>query len=381
MIDPEAGLLDALYQGVFDVAALDRAVTLLASQLSCASAVFLSIDALTPGTSVLLTSGAFSEFLPSYVSHYGAIDPAPAAFARLPPGGASTTAHMLGAEEHRSAFVNEFYYPAGFVETLGANLISDKARTALIGIHRGADRGPFDDDEIAALERLVPHITRVLQLRRVFVGLEAKANALAATLDRCEAGVVLLDSSGAAIFANSAVRAIASRGDGFALDRSGHPLPVNIEARRRLEELIEAVRSGGAGGALSVPRKEGGRPYAVLVAPSPSPLTEGGWEASGRASILVLVHDPASRPVAAADLLRESLGLPPAAARLVAALAGDDDLQSFAAREGITIHTARFHLRTALNRTGARTQAELVRLAVRLLRDLGLRAGTAPGAG
>ena len=109
----------------------------------------------------------------------------------------------------------------------------------------------------------------------------------------------------------------------------------------------------------------------MLVAPSP--LTEGGWESSGRSSVLVLVHDPASRPVASADLLRDGLGLPPAAARLVAALAGNDDLRSFAARESITIHTARFHLRTALNRTGARTQAELVRVAVRLLRDLGPR--------
>ena len=221
----------------------------------------------------------------------------------------------------------------------------------------------------------------MLQLRRVFVGLEAKANGLAAALDRCAAGVMLLDSSGAAVFANSAVRDIAARGDGFALDRSGHPLPVSIDARRRLEALIEAVRRGGAGGALSVPRKDGGRPYAVLVAPVPSPFADGGWETSGRASVLILVHDPASRPAAPADLLRDGLGLPPAAARLVAALAGDDDLQSFAAREGITIHTARFHLRTALNRTGARTQAELVRLAVRLLRDLGLRGGTGPGTG
>jgi len=59
-------------------------------------------------------------------------------------------------------------------------------------------------------------------------------------------------------------------------------------------------------------------------------------------------------------------------AKGVAALAADDDLKSFAEGEGITIHTARFHLRTALARTGAKTQAELVRLAVRLLRDFAL---------
>jgi hypothetical protein len=175
MIDPEAGVVDALYQGVFDVASLERALDLVAAQLSCVSAVLVAVDAMVPGTGVLLATGAFAAFLPRYLSHYGAIDPAPAAFARLPLGTATTTARMLSVEEHRSAFVNEFYYPAGFVETLAANLISDKARSALIGIHRGADRPPFDDDEIAGLERLAPHITRVLQMRRVFIGLEARA--------------------------------------------------------------------------------------------------------------------------------------------------------------------------------------------------------------
>jgi DNA-binding CsgD family transcriptional regulator len=48
------------------------------------------------------------------------------------------------------------------------------------------------------------------------------------------------------------------------------------------------------------------------------------------------------------------------------------DLRDFAEAKGITIHTARFHLRTALARTGTRTQVELVRMAVRLLRDLDL---------
>jgi DNA-binding CsgD family transcriptional regulator len=87
----------------------------------------------------------------------------------------------------------------------------------------------------------------------------------------------------------------------------------------------------------------------------------------------MFVHDPEGRIVNADEVLRASLGLTPGAARLVAALAGNDDLKSFAEREGVTIHTVRYHLRTALARTGMRTQAELVRLAVRHIHDLGLR--------
>ena len=61
---------------------------------------------------------------------------------------------------------------------------------------------------------------------------------------------------------------------------------------------------------------------------------------------------------------------------LVAALAADDNLKAFAAREGVTIHTARFHLRTALTRTGTKTQSDLVHSAARLLRDMALRGQT-----
>jgi DNA-binding FadR family transcriptional regulator len=112
----------------------------------------------------------------------------------------------------------------------------------------------------------------------------------------------------------------------------------------------------------------------VLVSPAPSTLNDFSLDRHGRTSVLLMVHDPESRPQATSEILEKSLGIPPGAARLVAALAADDDLKSFAEREGVTIHTARFHLRTALTRTGTRTQLELVRLAVRLLRDFALRA-------
>ena len=88
---------------------------------------------------------------------------------------------------------------------------------------------------------------------------------------------------------------------------------------------------------------------------------------------LIFVHDPEGRIVDADEVLRASLGLTPSAARLVAALASNHDLKSFAEREGLSIHTVRYHLRTAFARTGTRTQADLVRLAVRHIHDLGLR--------
>ncbi|MFZ8477506.1 hypothetical protein ACO1MN_14705, partial [Staphylococcus aureus] len=92
-----------------------------------------------------------------------------------------------------------------------------------------------------------------------------------------------------------AMRAIAQRGDGFALDRNGRPLPANIAARQRFDALVDDVAKGGVGGILTVPRSSG-RDYVMLVAPAPQPSTQTHWERRGTIGATVVVHDPEIGP-------------------------------------------------------------------------------------
>jgi GAF domain-containing protein len=370
----EGRFLDALYRGVTNGEELDRALQILQDMFGCRGAVLVSVDSQNPTASFNSTAGWLKENLQLYLEKYAHIDPAPAAFMRLPAGTASTTDRIFTVEQRNShRFYHEFFLPMGAVESLAGNLYSDQGNLSMIVVMRSAERKQFDDDDIAHMERLMPHITRAVQLRRAFFKVDAKSLGLQATVDRLRAGIVLLDGKGAAVFVNTAMQAIAQRGDGFMLDRGGRPLPTNIEARRRFDALLGDVNGGGAGGIVAVRRMSGARDYVVLVAPAPPSSAQSDWEReAGGGGAIVLVHDPEAQPAVMAEVLEQGLSLPKGAARLVAALAADDDLKSYAEREGVTIHTARFHLRTALARTGARTQAELVRLAVRLLRDFAL---------
>lgn len=370
MSDVPPPILDDLYRGVSDDDGLARALDGIQSLFACRAASLLSIDPRSPPADVALTSGVFTEHLAQYRRQFAAIDPAPALFARLPVGTASTTDRIMSHEARRKdVFANEFFLPLGFVETMGGNLFSEHPRFAMIGLLRGRDRLEFDEADIGRLERLMPHLARALQLRRTFFQLEATNAGLRAVLDRLHAGVVLLRSDGIATFVNDAMRVMVRSADGLSLSRSGCPLPAGLAARRRFNRLRHDVMTGGAGGVLSVPRPSARRDFVVLVAPVPSTfpyISTGPREGN----VLVIVHDPATRSRTSEEVLREGLNLPMGAARLLAALAADDDLKSFAEREGVTIHTARFHLRTALARTGTRSQAGLVRIAVRLLRDV-----------
>jgi DNA-binding CsgD family transcriptional regulator len=378
-IDPDPRLVDALYCGVNDPGEFERALTMLSSSFGCRSAALISLDATAPATNVVLSTGLWDGAVAErYVRDFASIDPAPAAFARLRVGTASTTDRILSPQQRQCAFLHEFYLPLGLAETLGGTLQSSRGRFELIGLHRGPDRPAFEDDELAQVERLMPHVARALQLRRAFRQLEAKLGGLEAALDRLEAGILLLEPTGPAAFVNRAMRAIAAHGDGLSLDRRGRPVPATADARVRLDALLDGVARGGAGGTLALPRPSGARPYAVLVAPAPSLLVEASlapwapWAPRGSTHAVVVVHDPAMIRLADPEILQRALDLSKGTARLVAALAAEDDLKSFAEREGVTIHTARFHLRRALERTGTRSQAELVRLAVRMLRDFGL---------
>lgn len=378
MFDVDPQLLDLLYRGVTEPGGFDQALQATMQLFGCSGAALVSANPLAPESNLALTAGAWSEGAKLY-PQFAHLDPAPVMLARMPVGTASATDRIFTSEERRrSVFVQEFLRPAGFVETLGGNLFSDKNRFAVIGLHRGTDRAAFNEDEIARLGRLIPHIARALQLRRMFESMAGMASGLQAILDRLHAGVMLLDRKGTALFVNAAMQAITRRGDGLSLDREGRLFPSDLTARRKLERLLaQQANEGGAGGTFVIPRREPGSHYAGIVAPVPPAFDDMTWDRAGnrqeRGEMLVIIHDPDTRSRNAAEILQTGLNLTRAAARLVEALSADDDLQSFAMREGITIHTARFHLRTALARTGAGTQAELVRIAVRLLRDVAMR--------
>jgi DNA-binding CsgD family transcriptional regulator len=372
-MDDNQKLLDALYLGATDAQSFELAIAMLAARFGCGSSALALVDQQMPYANMFLTTGVLDpESSRRYSEYYGALDPAPAAVLKLDAGGVSPTRRLLGDQHHRGEFFNDYYKSYGFEEALCANLFSESGRIAVLALHRGKERDEFSKDDIAELQRWIPHVTRALQLRRTFAQRQYHADGLASALDRIEAGVVVLNGDDKAVFVNATMRAIAERRDGLSLDRNGRPRAIKSDVQIRLSALINDAATGGPGGMLAVSRDHQARAYPVLVSQLATSL-QLPLLGEGRGAVIVLVHDPDSRPRRAEEILQVGFGLTPGAARLVAALAADDDLKAFAQREGVTIHTARFHLRTALTRTGTKTQSDLVRSAVRLLRDMALR--------
>jgi hypothetical protein len=361
----EAKIVDAIYRGACDGAELSRAVAMIAGYFG------------SPGTTLAVVggaSGADAELLiscgvlgPSELrryQEYAHVDPIPPIFVKMTPGKMTTSNHVI-PNDGKGVFRNEFLAPLGVDENLGGPLFRTHGRCAAISVLKGINQAEFGDGHVERLSRLAPHLTRALQIRRLFLQGQESNSALESIVERNETGMIALHSDGTALFVNAAARAIAAACDGIGLDRNGRLIAVDRRAAMRLASLQGDVVRGGAGGFAAVPRPSGHPPYAVLV--SSLPVRDDQF-APG---VLFAIHDPLRRPVATAQRIAQLLHVPSGAAKVVQALLDGLNLKEYSDRTGLSINTVRSHLKIAFARTETRSQAELIRMALSALNDLG----------
>ena len=365
----ERKIIDTIYSGACDSAELEQAVELIAQYFDSAGAVLGELDSAKPDAQFMTGVRTIDH---AFVADYQAVaelDPAPRLFAALPTGTATTTDRLFSDHILRTdVFRNEFLRPRGVDAALCGPLLSDGGRFALVAVHHPINRESFGDDDIARLERLMPHLRRTLQIRRLFLQSELRDRALASVVNRIHTGLLGVSHDGAVLFVNDAVRTIAAARDGIGLDRQGRLVAADRTAAKRLAMLEADVEHGGAGGLVQVPRPSRRAPYLVLVSPLPSsdnllPNASGG--------ILFAVHNPGHAPASAAERIARLLHLPLGAAKVVAAILEGIELKHYAESAGISTHTVKFHLKIAFERTETRSQTELVRRTLLALNDLG----------
>src|SRR3954470_21007992 len=116
MLDVDPALLDMVYRGVTESAALSDALQSMMQIFGCSSAALVSVEPLTPDSTLALTAGVLHENTKLY-HQFSRIDPAPVMFSRLPVGTASATNRIFTADELREiVFFQEFLRPISLVE-------------------------------------------------------------------------------------------------------------------------------------------------------------------------------------------------------------------------------------------------------------------------
>ncbi|CAN5148829.1 helix-turn-helix transcriptional regulator [soil metagenome] len=366
-------LIDRIYRAVIAPDTWTGVVRDICRAFAGHSAVLAFSENDTVLSAISIPHGVFEDpaVVDSYFSHYGAIDGAVPLFASLPAGKMVAVSRVWSKRRlARDEFYNDFFRKLGLADSVGGNLIRDERGTGMFTLQRDPLAGNFTRDDIAALERLVPHLRRAVQLHRALAPSRRAAVAFADGLEKMPFGLVAIDDRGRVWHLNKTAQDIVDRRDGLTVSRDSGLSTVDRTAAQRLAQLIGSVLFGEerhAGGQLQVMRP-GRAPYGVLVAPMPmGPASI--FDTVGQRGALVLISDPdrSRNGDLAAAMMR--YGLTPAELDLLGDLAAGRTLQEHCERRRVTINTGKFHLKSLFSKTGARGQADLVRISLTAMDD------------
>jgi DNA-binding CsgD family transcriptional regulator len=165
---------------------------------------------------------------------------------------------------------------------------------------------------------------------------------------------------------NRGAERILAANDGFRIDRHG-PSADDARENATLQKLIaDAIDARGgqplrAAGFVAVSRPSHQRSYAVMVTPLLAAPGKGGMN---DAVVAIFVADPSARLFAGPEVLTELYQLTHSEAELVRLLASGLSLEEAADKRGVSLNTARSHLKHVFAKTETSRQGELVRLIV-----------------
>lgn len=237
---------------------------------------------------------------------------------------------------------------------------------AVIGLHRPSSMPDFSDEELAAMQDLMPHFANALLSRHAIEFGGANIGPLSAAVQCMSAGVLLLSESVQSAWMNDAAARLIARDDGLVQTRSGYILARNSADTLHLSKLVEEMSAWTAGsfgksaGGMRVRREGSELPLSVMVVSLGRGLAPALVDVPVRA--IMFVGDPAPRTDTSADALSLAFGLTKTEARIAAALAGGSTAAEFASGNRSSIGTVRWHIKNILAKTGLRRQSELVRL-------------------
>jgi DNA-binding CsgD family transcriptional regulator len=192
--------------------------------------------------------------------------------------------------------------------------------------------------------------------------------ALCDLIERFPTGLVLVDRRGRPLMANAEASAICSDADGLTLTRDALAAATARDAvalRRAVADAARAWMCGNAdaGLTLTIERPSGGRPYSVLVVPLARPDRVGDDESVP--AVAIFVTDPDRSISLNRQRLEPLYDLTPTEAHVAALVADGKSVEELSGALRISINTARWHLKHVLQKCGADSQRELVRLILR----------------
>lgn len=360
-------LIGKIYDAALDEKLWATVSPAIAAAFDAPSAALQLRDTHTGAVNLLsLTENYDAKSMASYEAYFGEKDPWVLGALRVNMATAVTTQDLMDPKELlNSEFYHDWCRPLGLFNLVGALLPVDRGEFAGLGIIRPLAGERFEELDKALVAQFLPHLQRALQIRRRLVIPSVEGQAARETLDRTATATVVVSRDGHILLANRKAEQLFREAD--AIRSVGNRLAaVGRRAAERLSRLIhdatDTAAGGGnsSGGMLAVDRPDR-LPLTVLVVPFRP--AQNGIGAPLPAAIL-FIRDP-EMLTAAALALQGLFGLTQAEAVVASALADGKSVNEIGTASGISLNTARTHVKNIFAKTGTNRQSQLVALLLR----------------
>ena len=240
----------------------------------------------------------------------------------------------------------------GLGKFLGCLIPVDDNEFVALALHRemGAP-GDFSAYQLERLVQLQHHFTKAARLSGLVARGRVLGNVMDATLNRLRFGVVVCGIDGLVVWANSLAEAILSRSPQLRLHNGR--LCCTSSARQR--QLAQALANQSSAARPTWLRFDSGSGLLQIALQKLQNARENG------PFFMVVVSDGHSHGQVAPEALQELFSLTTAEARLASAFAAGATLENYASARGIGLGTVRYQIKQVFSKTGAKSQADLMR--------------------
>jgi DNA-binding CsgD family transcriptional regulator len=329
--------------------------------VGAAGAVLLQSDIRTPD--VPCTEATVESTRLYFEGNWHLKDTRARAVPRIMAGEIITDHDVMTAEQIRlDPMYNEVLYPCGLQWFAAIGFRADTAGWVL-SIQRTGREGPFEARDKPLLARLAPRLTEAATLATA-VGRTAILGVTNA-LDLIGLPAVAISQLGRVLGINKRAEAYLERD---LLVRNGRLSLADKTADSELIGLIDGFRNVSRMDATDaspiVVRRPGQRPLVLQSLPVPSAARSPFF---GARAILVL-NDLERDGEFSRSLLARIFNLTPAQSNIAVGIATGRSLEEVAAELGVTLETARHHLKVVFGKTETHRQGQLVALLNKLER-------------
>jgi DNA-binding CsgD family transcriptional regulator len=355
-------LISLVYDSVFDQSRWENAFVKIARYVGGTGAGLFAKDHESDHVRILglfgvvppLPGALFAQLCPALVRHFLGEREQPLATSDLMPFD-----QLTSTESYR-----KWAAPLGLIEFVSVVLDKSAIGAMMFGVYRHEQDGFADDDVRSRMRLLAPHLRRAMLIVRMFNRKAAEAAMLADTLDGLSAGLCLVDAGGRIVHVNAAAQALLDADD-ILRSVNGKLVARDAQADRTLREVFAAAGQGDEalgirGIAVPLNGKDGARYVAHAL-----PLTSGLRQCSGisfTAAAALFIRKTAPAVSARPDVIGAAFKLTPTELRVLLAIVELGSVPEVAAALGIAGTTVRWHVGRLFEKTGARRQADLVKL-------------------